>query len=99
MNAKKLLPAAITGCIGAWLALRPRKRSADVLLNVVGLGLVAGAVWAGVLQRPISADIPIRSENQGEGDRESARRYNEHAQAFVQSGEITGSDSGPTSIR
>lgn len=99
MSAKKLLPAAVTGCIGAWLALRPRKRFGDVLLNVVGLGLVAGAVRAGVLQRPDPTDIPIRPENQGEGDIESARRYNEHAQAFAQSGEITGSGSGPTSIR
>ena len=32
--------------------------------------------------------VPVKGGNQGEGDRESARRYNEDVRAFVESGKV-----------
>lgn len=72
------------GLVGAYLACRQRRHFGDLFVNVMGLALVVAAakvVFTASEQQP---ETRMGPENQGEGDRVSARRYNERAKQFIE---------------
>jgi hypothetical protein len=53
-----------------------------------GYGYTVFKTWERMNMKTDPKKIPASDENQGEGDRRSAKRYNEAARKFVESGKV-----------